>query len=51
MPRRQIVRLPNDHTHGASANKPSPHAHMAVKQHDSLVTAPHWHGTAQPQNN
>jgi len=31
MPRRQIVRLPNDHTHGASANKPSPHAHMAVK--------------------
>jgi hypothetical protein len=29
MPQLQIVRLPNDHTHGASANKPTPHAHMA----------------------
>ncbi|MBC7562992.1 MAG: bifunctional YncE family protein/alkaline phosphatase family protein [Gemmatimonadaceae bacterium] len=29
MPQLQIVRLPNDHTHGASANKPTPQAHMA----------------------
>ncbi len=29
MPQLQIVRLPNDHTHGASAGKPTPFAHMA----------------------
>ena len=29
MPQLQIIRLPNDHTHGASANKPTPFAHMA----------------------
>lgn len=29
MPRLQIVRLPNDHTSGASAGKPTPQAYMA----------------------
>ena len=29
MPQLQIVRLPNDHTSGASAGKPTPHAHFA----------------------
>jgi hypothetical protein len=29
MPRLQIVRLPNDHTHGASAAKPTPAAYVA----------------------
>jgi DNA-binding beta-propeller fold protein YncE len=29
MPQLQILRLPNDHTSGASANKPTPRAHMA----------------------
>ncbi len=29
MPQLQIIRLPNDHTAGASANKPTPHAHFA----------------------
>ncbi|HYW50385.1 MAG TPA: bifunctional YncE family protein/alkaline phosphatase family protein, partial [Gemmatimonadaceae bacterium] len=29
MPKLQIVRLPNDHTAGASANKPTPQAHFA----------------------
>ena len=29
MPQLQIVRLPNDHTSGASANKPTPQAHFA----------------------
>jgi YVTN family beta-propeller protein len=29
MPQLQIIRLPNDHTSGASANKPTPQAHFA----------------------
>ena len=29
MPQLQILRLPNDHTSGASANKPTPQAHFA----------------------
>ena len=29
MPQLQIIRLPNDHTAGASANKPTPQAHFA----------------------
>ena len=52
MPQLQIVRLPNDHTHGASANKPTPFAHMADndlalgRMIESLSKTKFWQNTA-----
>ncbi len=52
MPQLQIVRLPNDHTHGASANKPTPFAHMADndlalgRMIEALSKTKFWESTA-----
>lgn len=52
MPQLQIVRLPNDHTHGASADKPTPFAHMADndlalgRMIEALSKTPFWESTA-----
>jgi len=52
MPQLQIVRLPNDHTHGASARKPTPFAHMADndlalgRMVEALSKTPFWESTA-----
>ncbi len=52
MPQLQIVRLPNDHTHGASAGKPTPAAHMADndlalgRMIDGLSRTKFWESTA-----
>lgn len=52
MPQLQIVRLPNDHTHGASANKPTPFAHMADndlalgRMIEALSRTSFWESTA-----
>ena len=52
MPRLQIIRLPNDHTAGASAGKPTPQAYMADndlalgRMIDALSRSPFWEKTA-----
>jgi hypothetical protein len=52
MPQLQIVRLPNDHTHGASAGKPTPFAHMADndlalgRMIEALSKTPFWESSA-----
>lgn len=52
MPQLQIVRLPNDHTAGASAGKPTPQAHMADndlalgRMIEGLSRTPFWKRTA-----
>ena len=52
MPQLQIIRLPNDHTHGASANKPTPFAHMADNDLalgrivEAVSKTPFWESTA-----
>ena len=54
MPKLQIVRLPNDHTHGASANKPTPFAHMADndlalgRMVEALSKTAFWKNTGTP---
>jgi YVTN family beta-propeller protein len=52
MPQLQIIRLPNDHTSGASANKPTPRAHMADNDLalgrivEAVSKTPFWESTA-----
>ncbi|MBC7844679.1 MAG: beta-propeller fold lactonase family protein [Gemmatimonadaceae bacterium] len=52
MPQLQILRLPNDHTAGASANKPTPRAHFADNDLalgriiDALSKTKFWESTA-----
>jgi YVTN family beta-propeller protein len=52
MPQLQILRLPNDHTSGASANKPTPQAHFADNDLalgrivDALSKTKFWESTA-----
>ena len=52
MPRLQIVRLPNDHTAGAAAGKPTPQAYMADNDLalgriiEALSKSPFWEKTA-----
>ncbi len=52
MPRLQIVRLPNDHTSGASAGKPTPQAYMADndlalgRMIEALSSTAFWEKTA-----
>jgi YVTN family beta-propeller protein len=52
MPQLQIMRLPNDHTSGASANKPTPQAHFADNDLalgrviDALSKTKFWASTA-----
>ncbi len=52
MPRLQIVRLPNDHTSGAAAGKPTPQAYMADndlalgRMIEALSKSPFWEKTA-----
>jgi YVTN family beta-propeller protein len=51
LPALQIVRLPNDHTAGASANKPTPRAYMADndlalgRMVEALSKSPYWRDT------
>ncbi|MEN3336959.1 MAG: hypothetical protein V7647_635, partial [Acidobacteriota bacterium] len=51
MPALEIVRLPNDHTSGASAGKPTPRAHMADNDLalgriiEALSRSPFWKNT------
>lgn len=52
MPQLQILRLPNDHTSGASANKPTPQAHFADNDYalgriiEALSKTKFWESTA-----
>jgi YVTN family beta-propeller protein len=52
MPQLQILRLPNDHTSGASANKPTPQAHFADNDLalgrivDAMSKTTFWESTA-----
>ncbi|HWE41123.1 MAG TPA: bifunctional YncE family protein/alkaline phosphatase family protein [Gemmatimonadaceae bacterium] len=52
MPALEIVRLPNDHTEGASAGRPTPRAHMADndlalgRMIEALSKTPFWKNTA-----
>jgi YVTN family beta-propeller protein len=52
LPAFEIVRLPNDHTHGASAGKPTPRAYMADNDLglgriiEALSHSPFWRDTA-----
>ena len=52
MPQLQILRLPNDHTSGASANKPTPQAHFADNDFalgriiEALSKTKFWESTA-----
>lgn len=51
MPALEIVRLPNDHTHGATANKPTPRAFMADndlalgRMVEAVSNSPFWRDT------
>ncbi len=51
MPQLEIVRLPNDHTSGASADKPTPRAYMADndlalgRMVEALSRSPYWNST------
>lgn len=52
MPTLQVVRLPNDHTEGAAAGRPTPNAHMADndlalgRMIEALSKTPFWESTA-----
>jgi YVTN family beta-propeller protein len=51
LPSFEIVRLPNDHTSGGAANKPTPHAYMADNDLalgrivEALSRSPYWRDT------
>ncbi|HJT17119.1 MAG TPA: alkaline phosphatase family protein, partial [Thermoanaerobaculia bacterium] len=51
MPQLEIIRLPNDHTAAASANKPTPRAYMADNDLalgrivEAVSHSPYWHDT------